>query len=69
VDHCRIIIVVDLTVIKSGADVGGPIGKPVMLDMVRVDQAPMTTTSVAPQQQNRPGNNTMCTAMVLRRTS
>ena len=45
---CRIIIVVDLTVLMSGTDVGGVIGKPSMLDIVRVDQSkpvPMTTNS------------------------
>lgn len=45
---CRIIIIVDLTVMMKGSDVGGVIGKPTLMDIVRVDSSkpvPMTTGS------------------------
>lgn len=62
---CRIIIIVDMSVLKPGQDVGGAIGKPTMLDIVRVDKTPqgpmMTTgrgfeTKGGPAPMATPGN-------------
>ena len=48
----RIIIIIDMSVLKSGDSMGGPIGQPTLLELMHVDAANSTSSNQGPMISN-----------------